>query len=66
MGREDILGEIEQYLKGDWQKPFVLYGKGGCGKTATLAKATSLVGLSFSKQYLLPDYQSQQIIVSLM
>ncbi|XP_053968962.1 NACHT and WD repeat domain-containing protein 2 [Anastrepha ludens] len=42
-GREDNLEHIKRYMLGDSDKPLVLYGEGGCGKTSMLAKSASLV-----------------------
>lgn len=44
-GREDSLKHIEQYMKSKCEKPMILFGEGGCGKTSLLAKAA---GLSYS------------------
>ncbi|BES94311.1 NAHypothetical proteinT domain [Nesidiocoris tenuis] len=41
-GREEELEKIEAYMKGDSEKPMVLYGEGGCGKTSLLAKSAGL------------------------
>ncbi|XP_050546334.1 NACHT and WD repeat domain-containing protein 2 isoform X3 [Daktulosphaira vitifoliae] len=41
-GREDSLTQIESYMKSDCEKPIILYGEGGCGKTSLLAKAADL------------------------
>ncbi|XP_066996019.2 NACHT and WD repeat domain-containing protein 2 [Anabrus simplex] len=41
-GREENLKHIESYMLGDSDKPLVLYGEGGCGKTSLLAKSASL------------------------
>lgn len=41
-GREDSLDHIKQYMLGPNDKPLVLYGEGGCGKTSLLAKTASL------------------------
>ncbi|XP_014255655.1 NACHT and WD repeat domain-containing protein 2 isoform X2 [Cimex lectularius] len=41
-GREEELSHIESYMKGDSEKPMVLYGEGGCGKTSLLAKSAGL------------------------
>lgn len=41
-GREENLDHIENYILGESDKPLVLYGEGGCGKTSLLAKAASL------------------------
>ncbi|XP_073979529.1 NACHT and WD repeat domain-containing protein 2 isoform X2 [Rhodnius prolixus] len=41
-GRETELEKIESYMKGDSDKPMVLYGEGGCGKTSLLAKSAGL------------------------
>lgn len=40
-GREDQLTHIEGYMLGNSEKPMVLYGEGGCGKTSLLAKSAS-------------------------
>ncbi|KAI9580289.1 NACHT and WD repeat domain-containing protein 2 [Glossina fuscipes] len=42
-GREENLEHIKRYMLGDSDKPLVLYGEGGCGKTSLLAKSASLV-----------------------
>ncbi|XP_011493787.1 PREDICTED: NACHT and WD repeat domain-containing protein 2 [Ceratosolen solmsi marchali] len=41
-GREDSLDKIENYMLGNSDKPLVLYGEGGCGKTSLLAKSAGL------------------------
>ncbi|XP_012269999.1 NACHT and WD repeat domain-containing protein 2 [Orussus abietinus] len=41
-GREDTLEKIKDYMLGDSDKPLVLYGEGGCGKTSLLAKSAGL------------------------
>ncbi|XP_055685545.1 NACHT and WD repeat domain-containing protein 2 [Lutzomyia longipalpis] len=41
-GREEELAHIKGYMLGDSEKPLVLYGEGGCGKTSLLAKSASL------------------------
>lgn len=41
-GREDNLVHIRNYMKSDSEKPLVLFGEGGCGKTSLLAKSASL------------------------
>lgn len=41
-GREDSLKHIEQHMKSICEKPMILYGEGGCGKTSLLAKAADL------------------------
>lgn len=41
-GREDNLKYIERYMLGDSEKPLVLFGEGGCGKTSMLSKAAAL------------------------
>lgn len=41
-GREDTLERIKEYMLGDSDKPLVLYGEGGCGKTSLLAKSAGL------------------------
>ena len=38
-GREEELEKMKEYIKGPSQKPFVLYGAGGSGKSALLSKA---------------------------
>jgi hypothetical protein len=40
-GREVELKILKQYMQGPCNKPFVLYGKGGSGKTAMLSIAAS-------------------------
>ncbi|XP_039275654.1 NACHT and WD repeat domain-containing protein 2 [Nilaparvata lugens] len=47
-GREEELIRIEQYMKGLSDKPLVLYGEGGCGKTSLLAMSA---GLSSTKWF---------------
>jgi len=44
-GREDSLKRIEEHMKSNCEKPMILFGEGGCGKTSLLAKAA---GLSYS------------------
>jgi DNA polymerase III delta prime subunit len=40
VGRDDILGRIDQYLESkDENNPLIIHGKSGCGKTALMAKA---------------------------
>jgi ABC-type cobalamin/Fe3+-siderophores transport system ATPase subunit len=34
--------KIENYMLGNSDKPLVLYGEGGCGKTSLLAKSAGL------------------------
>lgn len=41
-GREDTLERLNEYMTGDDDKPIVLYGEGGCGKTSLLAKTAGL------------------------
>lgn len=41
-GREEELCRIKSYMMGESEKPIVLYGEGGCGKTSLLAKSASL------------------------
>lgn len=41
-GREQNLDHIQNYILGESDKPLVLYGEGGCGKTSLLAKTASL------------------------
>lgn len=41
-GREESLIHIHQYMTNESEKPLVLYGEGGCGKTSLLAKSASL------------------------
>jgi NACHT domain- and WD repeat-containing protein len=46
-GRDDVLDKIKSYLLNiNNQKPFIIYGNSGCGKTAILAKFTSEVTLN--------------------
>lgn len=40
--REDTLERIKNYMLGNSDKPLVLYGEGGCGKTSLLAKSAGL------------------------
>ncbi|XP_026317171.1 NACHT and WD repeat domain-containing protein 2 [Hyposmocoma kahamanoa] len=40
-GREDDLKFIENYMKDNSDKPLVLYGEGGCGKTSLLSKSAA-------------------------
>ncbi|XP_042898857.1 NACHT and WD repeat domain-containing protein 2 isoform X2 [Parasteatoda tepidariorum] len=42
-GREDELNRIQNYIQANSVQPFVLHGKGGCGKTSLLAKAASMI-----------------------
>lgn len=42
-GREVHLEKIKRYMLGESDKPLVLYGEGGCGKTSLLAKNAALV-----------------------
>ncbi|KAH9643947.1 hypothetical protein HF086_016497 [Spodoptera exigua] len=41
-GREPDLDFIENYMKNKSDKPLVLYGEGGCGKTSLLAKSAAM------------------------
>lgn len=41
-GREDNLVRIKRYMLDKSDKPLVLYGEGGCGKTSLLAKSAGL------------------------
>lgn len=41
-GREENLEHIKGYMLNYSEKPLVLYGEGGCGKTSLLAKSASL------------------------
>lgn len=41
-GREDELERIRTHMLSDCEKPMVLYGEGGCGKTSLLAKSAGL------------------------
>ncbi|XP_022837099.1 NACHT and WD repeat domain-containing protein 2 [Spodoptera litura] len=41
-GREPDLDFIENYMKNQSDKPLVLYGEGGCGKTSLLAKSAAM------------------------
>lgn len=49
-GREDQLKEIERYMLGDSDKPLVLYGEGGCGKTSLLSKSAALTAEEWFKE----------------
>ncbi|KAH8361900.1 hypothetical protein KR200_007131 [Drosophila serrata] len=42
-GREESCERIKRYMLGDSDKPLVLFGDGGCGKTSLLSKSASLV-----------------------
>ncbi|CAG0888380.1 unnamed protein product [Darwinula stevensoni] len=44
-GREEDLEKIREYIAGASDKPMVLHGEGGCGKTSMLAKSASLTSL---------------------
>ncbi|XP_033222269.1 NACHT and WD repeat domain-containing protein 2 [Belonocnema kinseyi] len=46
-GREDNLEKIKAYMLDDGEKPLVLYGEGGCGKTSLLAKSAGLSSSSW-------------------
>lgn len=46
-GREESLEHVRRYMLGDSDKPLVLYGEGGCGKTSLLAKSASLVAIEW-------------------
>ncbi|GLH07543.1 LOW QUALITY PROTEIN: Leucine-rich repeat and WD repeat-containing protein, partial [Gryllus bimaculatus] len=48
-GRENNLEHIKSYMLGDSDKPIVLYGEGGCGKTSLLAKSVSLTAEEWYK-----------------
>ncbi|KAL7638639.1 UNVERIFIED_CONTAM: hypothetical protein RMT77_011211 [Armadillidium vulgare] len=54
-GRETELEIAEKYIKGPGNKPLVLHGAGGCGKTSLLAKiaASSFIWLSHTKPVLI-------------
>jgi DNA polymerase III delta prime subunit len=39
VGRENIIQRINEYLSSNDNKPLIIYGKSGCGKTALMAKA---------------------------
>ncbi|XP_023701873.1 NACHT and WD repeat domain-containing protein 2 isoform X2 [Cryptotermes secundus] len=41
-GREIELERIKKHLLGDCEKPMVLYGEGGCGKTSLLSNSAGL------------------------
>ncbi|XP_076047272.1 NACHT and WD repeat domain-containing protein 2 [Oratosquilla oratoria] len=41
-GREEDLAKAERYMKGPDNKPLVLHGEGGCGKTSLLAKCAAM------------------------
>lgn len=40
-GREESLDRVRSYILGTSDKPIVLYGAGGCGKTSLLAKSAA-------------------------
>ncbi|XP_055309195.1 NACHT and WD repeat domain-containing protein 2-like, partial [Sitodiplosis mosellana] len=50
-GREESLKRIENYMLNYSEKPLVLYGEGGCGKTSLLAKSASLALTNWFKDY---------------
>ena len=41
-GREEELAKVEKYIKGPENRPLILHGAGGCGKTSLLAKCAAL------------------------
>lgn len=41
-GREENLVRLKKYMQDDCDKPLVLHGEGGCGKTSLLAKSAAL------------------------
>jgi len=41
-GREESLDRAKEYIMGKSDKPIVLYGAGGCGKTSLLAKIAAM------------------------
>lgn len=49
-GREENLERIENYMLNYSEKPLVLYGEGGCGKTSLLAKSASLALTDWFKE----------------
>lgn len=48
-GREESLDFIKNYMLGESDKPVVLYGEGGCGKTSLLAKSAALSATDWFK-----------------
>ena len=46
-GREDSLVKIRGHMLDENEKPLVLYGEGGCGKTSLLAKSAGLSSSSW-------------------
>lgn len=48
-GREENLDHIKNYMLGKSEKPLVLYGEGGCGKTSLLAKSAALSACDWFK-----------------
>lgn len=42
-GRESEIEQIKKYLMSTSNRPLVLYGESGCGKTSIMAKASMLV-----------------------
>ncbi|GAB6024674.1 hypothetical protein CHUAL_009808 [Chamberlinius hualienensis] len=42
-GRDEELQRVKDYLIGPSDKPFLLYGTGGCGKTSLVAKTAAMV-----------------------
>lgn len=48
-GREDTLELIKNYMLGPCDKPLVLFGEGGCGKTSMLSKSAALTSEEWFK-----------------
>jgi len=43
-GRDELLGKIRDYIDGDSDRPLVIHGRSGSGKTALMAKAADAAG----------------------
>jgi len=43
-GRDEVLGVITDYVRAGGDRPLVLYGASGCGKSAVMAQASELTG----------------------
>nr|XP_018912430.1 PREDICTED: NACHT and WD repeat domain-containing protein 2 isoform X2 [Bemisia tabaci] len=48
-GREESIQRIKDYMYNDCDKPLVLYGEGGCGKTSLLAMSAGLTSSEWFK-----------------
>ena len=43
-GRDEVLGVITDYVRAGGDRPLVLYGASGCGKSAVMAQASEMAG----------------------